>query len=275
MTQTSVPAPSVKLTSFACPVCGAHATQTWYQIRLEACGGDPPVPFILSLTQIEERENKLRTIQNEEKRAVMEVVMKQYRRLLQGRPFLGTRGDTLYNYSRLENVFVSLCYTCGEVAIWLHDRLLYPPKMIGPSPNPDLSEDVRHDYGEARQILDISPRGAAALLRLAIEKICIELEAQGKDINEQIAFLVSKGLPDEVQQALDTVRVIGNEAVHPGQLDLRDDRETASKLFDLVNFIAEDRITRPKQIKGLYCMIPEEKRNAIDARNAKAIDAKK
>lgn len=56
---------------------------------------------------------------------------------------------------------------------------------------------------------------------------------------------------------------------------MRDDRETASKLFDLVNFIAEDRITRPKQIKGLYGMIPEGKRKAIDARNAKAIDGKK
>ncbi len=64
--------------------------------------------------------------------------------------------------------------------------------------------------------------------------------------------------------------MIGNEAVHPGQLDLRDDRDVAAKLFDLVNFIAEDRITRPKQVAALYNMIPEEKRKAIDARNAKA-----
>jgi len=126
------------------------------------------------------------------------------------------------------------------------------------------------DYEEARKILDLSPRGAAALLRLAVEKICIELKAEGKTIDQRIAFLVSKGLPEAVQQALDTVRVIGNEAVHPGQMDLRDDRDIANKLFELVNFVAEDRITRPKGIAALYGMIPEEKRKAIETRNAKA-----
>ncbi|NWF48595.1 DUF4145 domain-containing protein [Hydrogenophaga sp. D2P1] len=142
--------------------------------------------------------------------------------------------------------------------------------MTGPSPNPDLSDDVQRDYEEARRILDQSPRGAAALLRLAVEKVCIELGAEGGTIDQRIASLVSKGLPEEVQQALDAVRVIGNEAVHPGQVDIRDDRDTASKLFELVNFIAFDRLTRPKQIASMYSMIPEGKRKAIDARNAKA-----
>jgi hypothetical protein len=38
-----------------------------------------------------------------------------------------------------------------------------------------------------------------------------------------------------VQQSLDIVRVIGNDAVHPGQIDLTDDIETATKLFVLIN----------------------------------------
>jgi hypothetical protein len=131
------------------------------------------------------------------------------------------------------------------------------------------------DYEEARSILDLSPRGAAALLRLAVEKICIELGAGGDNINERIADLVSRGLPEEVQQALDAVRVIGNEAVHPGRLDLRDDRDTAMSLFNLVNFIVEDRITRPRQRSAIYGMIPDGKRKAIEARNVKALDTEK
>ncbi len=99
----------------------------------------------------------------------------------------------------------------------------------------------------------------------------MELGAVGKVINQRIADLVAKGLPPLVQQALDAVRVIGNEAVHPGQLDLRDDRETALNLFGLVNVIAEDRITRPKQVSALYAMIPESKRDGIEARDAKAL----
>lgn len=271
VTQTSVPAPSVKLTSFACPHCGAHATQTWFLTRLEQCSSENPTPTTPPLEKIKQAEADVKDISNEQARAPIMEATQHFRRVLLGESFIGYHRETLYNASPLENIFVSLCYTCDQTAIWLHDRLLYPSKMTGPAPNPDLSEDVLHDFEEARTILDLSPRGAASLLRLAIEKICIELKAEGNDINQQIAFLVSKGLPEEVQQALDTIRVIGNEAVHPGQLDLRDDRETATKLFDLVNFIAQDRISRPKQIKALYGMIPEGKRKAIDVRNAKAI----
>ncbi len=65
--------------------------------------------------------------------------------------------------------------------------------MTAPAPNPDMSQDVWRDYEEAGRILDVSPRGAAALLPLAIEKICTELGADGKDVDKKIAFLVSKG----------------------------------------------------------------------------------
>jgi hypothetical protein len=271
MTHPSVPAPSVKLTSFACPHCGAHATQIWHRVRLERCSGEHLVPIILSAQKLEEIEADGKKTRDEGSTLSTEYFINHFRRLLLGEPYIGSGTDTIYNVPYLENVFISECYTCGKLAIWLHDRLLYPPTMTGPSPNPDLSPDVLRDFEEARTILDLSPRGAAALLRLAIEKMCIELGAQGDDINKRIAFLVSEGLPLPVQQALDTVRVIGNEAVHPGQFDLRDDRETASKLFDLVNFIADDRITRPKQIAGLYSMIPEGKRDGIEERNAKAL----
>lgn len=269
MTQAAVPAPSIKLTSFACPVCGAHATQDWFQLRLEACKGENPVPKVWSYEQLEELEGELENIQDAKAREPLENMLKHFREMLHGEPFIGQNRDAVYGSVPLHNVFVSRCYTCGDLAIWLHDRLLYPPAMTAQTPNPDLSEDVRHDYEEARKILNLSPRGAAALLRLAIEKICIELKAEGKDINQQIAFLVSKGLPVEVQQALDAVRVIGNEAVHPGRLDLHDDRETVTKLFSLVNFIAEDRITRPKQTKELYDMIPKEKLKGIEQRDGK------
>lgn len=270
MSQSQVPAPSVKLTSFACPNCGAHATQHWFNTALERIDGEDPTPTIIPLEQIERAESEGNASRDEKERATLLEVVNHFRRLLLGEPFISKSDASPYHPPRLENVFISHCYTCDKPAIWLHDRLIYPPMMTGPSPNPDLSSDVTRDYDEARRILELSPRGAAALLRLAVEKICIELGADGKDINQRIAYLVSKGLPDEVQQALDAVRVIGNEAVHPGQVDIRDDRETANKLFDLVNFIAYDRITRPNQIAGVYSMIPEGKRKAIEERNAKA-----
>lgn len=273
MSQSQVPAPSIELTSFACPHCGAHATQHWFNTFLGRISGKNPTPAIPTAEGIEHTLQMANASRDEERRTSLLGFVEHFRRLLLGEPFINKSEQAPYNPPCLENVFISHCYTCDKPAIWLHDRLIYPPIMTGPSPNPDLSDDVQRDYEEARRILDQSPRGAAALLRLAVEKICIELGAQGNTIDHRIASLVSKGLPEEVQQALDAVRVIGNEAIHPGQVDIRDDRDTASKLFELVNFIAYDRISRPKQIAGVYGMIPDGKRKAIEVRNAKATES--
>ncbi len=112
-----------------------------------------------------------------------------------------------------------------------------------------------------------SPRGACALLRLAVQKLCAELGEPGENINDDIASLVDKGLSVEVQQALDSLRVIGNSAVHPGEMDLTDDTETASALFELLNFIVEDRIAQPKKRAAIFEQLPPRAREAIQARD--------
>ena len=115
-----------------------------------------------------------------------------------------------------------------------------------------------------------SPRGAAALLRLAIQKLCKYLGESGENINIDIKELVKKGLPQKLQQALDSLRVIGNNAVHPGQIDIKDDIDTAHKLFVFINVICDNQITQPKTIDEFYkTKIPENLRNAIDKRDGK------
>ena len=168
-----------------------------------------------------------------------------------------------------ENLYLSWCFNCREFSVWIYDRLVFPPSRECPPPNIDLPDDVRLDYEEAGRILNLSPRGAAALLRLAIQKLCAALGEKGKKIDDDIKSLVNKGLKPLVRKALDAVRVIGNEAVHPGTLDLKDDRDTATKLFDLVNIIAEQMTSIPKHVEEVYAKIPEEKRKAIDKRDGK------
>ena len=147
--------------------------------------------------------------------------------------------------------------------------MVYPDFQGVEPPNEDLNDDVKTDYQEAASILQKSPRGAAALLRLAIQKLCVQLGEKGKDINADIGNLVKKGLPVRVQQSLDSLRVIGNEAVHPGTLDLRDDTRTASALFKLVNFIAEKMLTEPKEVEEIYSKLPESKKKQIQERDGK------
>jgi len=158
---------------------------------------------------------------------------------------------------------LAICVHCQRYSLWRGAKMLYPSG--GGAPLPD---DIRADYEEARAIVSLSPRGAAALLRLAIQKLCIHLGEPGENLNTDIANLVKRGLPGKVQKALDIVRVIGNEAVHPGQIDLKDDKQTANELFHLLNLIAEVMITQPKHVDELYESLPESKREAIRGRDA-------
>lgn len=146
--------------------------------------------------------------------------------------------------------------------------MVEPDVSPAPLPNPDLPSEIRADFEEARSIISRSPRGASALLRLCVQKLCGFLGESGKDINTDIAQLVKKGLNPKIQKSLDIVRVIGNEAVHPGQLDLRDQPATASQLCTLVNVIADAMISQPKAIEALYSALPETKLQQIEKRDS-------
>ena len=129
-------------------------------------------------------------------------------------------------------------------------NLIYPKKILVEQPNKDLSKDIQADYLEAANILNDSPRSAAAILRLALQKLCKQLSEKGKNINDDIASLVKKGLNPTIQKALDSLRITGNNAVHPGELDLSDDVERVIKLFKLINFVAEKMISEQNEISG-------------------------
>ena len=167
-----------------------------------------------------------------------------------------------------DEIEAAFCVRCRELTIWYTEKLIYPDIVVVPQPNADLDETIRADYLEAGTILNKSPRGAAALLRLCIQNLCKQLGENVKNINNDVAALVRRGLPIQVQQALDVVRVVGNNALHPGEIDLRDDRDTALRLFGLVNLIAQTMITNPKEVAQMFESLPEGTREAIEKRDA-------
>lgn len=166
------------------------------------------------------------------------------------------------------NVKIAQSACCNNISIWHKGIMVYPEIQSAPLPNPDMPEKIIKYYEEARSIENKSPRGAAALLRLCIQKISKELGEKGKDLNKDIASLVKKGLPKKIQKSLDAVRVIGNNAVHPGVIDLDDSPGVARALFDLVNIITENQISEPKKIDDIYDTLPETSREAIEKRDS-------
>ncbi|SPF51423.1 conserved hypothetical protein [Candidatus Desulfosporosinus infrequens] len=181
---------------------------------------------------------------------------------------LATNGDS-NDFISIENLSVSLCGRCKEFSYWNKVReMIYPSKSIAPLPTIDMPEDVSKDYNEARSIFEKSPRASAALLRLAIQKICVALGEKGKNINDDIAILVTKGLPTSIQKALDIVRVVGNNAVHPGEINIDDNPSIALSLFKLLNLIVDTMITQPKEINELFDFLPEGARRSIERRDS-------
>lgn len=163
----------------------------------------------------------------------------------------------------------SKCAHCEKKTYWYDGKMIVPSEAPVEPADPDLPADCQVEYNEARDIFVRSPRGAAALLRLCIQELMPHLGQKGRDINNDIAALVANGLPQLVQQALDFCRVIGNNAVHPGEIDLNDTPDIAQQLFRMINFIVEDRITRPKEVQALYGQLPPAAREAIEKRDQK------
>ena len=91
------------------------------------------------------------------------------------------------------DIRISSCAHCEKRTMWLEDKMLYPRMSTAPTASIDLPDDIRGDYEEARTIVELSPRGTAALLRLAIQKLCRHLGELGKNINDDIASLVKRG----------------------------------------------------------------------------------
>ncbi|PNQ84399.1 hypothetical protein C1T20_19275 [Paenibacillus polymyxa] len=166
-----------------------------------------------------------------------------------------------------EQFVLSNCENCNFPTIWLGEKMIFPIQGISEPPNQDLPDEIKEDYEEARAISNLSPRGAAALLRLCIQKLCAFLGQPEKNINSDIKALVALGLPPKVQEALDIVRVIGNDSVHPGTIDIKDDRTTVNMLFKLVNFIAQKMITEPREIDQIYSGLPTDKLEGIRQRD--------
>ncbi len=172
-----------------------------------------------------------------------------------------------------QNVYVevSFCSRCQQPTFWLSDpdmpKIMYPATRTSPPANDDLDDSIKKIYNEAADIANKSPRAACALLRLAIQMLLEQLGEKGH-INEGIKNLVQKGLAPQIQQALDIVRVTGNHAVHPGQIDF-DDTTNVQTLFGLINIISDALITRPKQIEEMFNGLPENDRRAITNRDKK------
>lgn len=231
--------------SFNCPNCSAHAQQNWFEIK----------NYVNSRRDEYTLGSSLRIYEIEMGGAVSEIAKN--------------------GYLTTNLAAISKCHVCEKISVWLDGKMVYPVEAIAPLPSPDMPEDVTEIYNEARTISPLSPTASAALLRLALEKLLPQVGAKKAKIDTMIGDLVSKGLPKEVEKALDSLRVIGNEAVHPGTIDLQDNTDISIALFKLLNVVVDRMITQKREIDEIYSLIPENKIKGIEERNSRALKPQK
>ena len=163
------------------------------------------------------------------------------------------------------------CENCGYISFWYNKKLSWPLNTGVEAPLDEMPGDIKELYKEASSIVELSPKGSCAILRLALQKLCNRLAGQEekKKIDGAIKRLVEQGLPETLQKAMDIVRIVGDEAVHPGEINVDDNKEMAIALFRLMNIIIEKIIIEPKEIDDFYNLMPENKLKGIENRDKK------
>jgi len=175
---------------------------------------------------------------------------------------------------------ILICRACGTGSIWKQfdhvDNFRYKLRLVdpivpdAPPPSKDMPEDVARDYEEARLVSSYSPRSASALLRLSLQKLCVHLGEPGENIDTDIRSLARKPeFGERLVKAADTLRITGNNAVHPGEMDEADIGRNCTGLFGLVNLIVNAGITQPKAWDAMYEDLPEKARNAAEKKDGR------
>src|SRR5262249_10332318 len=156
---------SIREKQFHCPRCGVLSHQDWYQLlgkwgdwRTISTARVPVRPVVaraaegsaITRFEVEGRESEIPTHRDRKKRP--------------------SRAEV-----KFDGYLASLCANCGEAAIWHDDQLIDPVAVAGvPPANDDLNPEIKQIYAEAAAIISTSPRGAAALLRLGVQQLCIQ-----------------------------------------------------------------------------------------------------
>ena len=241
-------APKYELSAFNCPHCNAYAEQYWSNLL-----SDPE--------EFNQKYNSL--IQNLTSTNIDTYQHRGY--------FINLLADWNSDWSRclVRNAKIATCNHCEKESFWIEEKMIYPNMVTVTLSPPDMPTNVKELYDEARLVSNLSPRSAATLLRVSLERLTENLGETTGNLNARISRLNAKGLPENVIKGLDIVRIHGNDGAHSNQMDMdeQDTSEIVNKLFWMVNYIIEKVITEPNEINGIFKQLPESKLKAIESRD--------
>lgn len=157
----------------------------------------------------------------------------------------------------MENYYViAECKRCGGISIYASAEyfdnpddlnsaiLLYPQEKSLEG----VPQKVKESYAEAKRIKKISPYAFAVMIRRAMEFLCKDQNAQGKNLNSMLKDLSNKEIiPKTLSEMTDVLRILGNLGAHAS--DTKIDMGDVNILNDFFLAVVEYIYTAPEKIK--------------------------
>jgi hypothetical protein len=113
-----------------------------------------------------------------------------------------------------------------------------------------IPESIKQIYGEASKIKLSSPNAFAVQIRRALEALCRDRGAKGRNLQEQIKDLVTREeLPATFGEAADLLRHLGNTGAHADDRSIR--LSQVDPLDKFFRAIVEYVYVAPSTIKAL------------------------
>ncbi|MFL9659419.1 DUF4145 domain-containing protein [Streptomyces sp. PB17] len=95
--------------------------------------------------------------------------------------------------------------------------VLVHPRRSAQTLDETAPQEVRDLFSEGTRCQEAGAlRAAAAMYRAAVEELCRDRGATGRNLKDKIADLASRGVPADVVRDLDEARTLGNWSLHDG-----------------------------------------------------------
>jgi hypothetical protein len=246
-------APNRHRHSFACPHCGAYAAHAWHALGFQVDNEDGYPSFTL---------------------AELRPLMAQSDDDVWNRGAFDTSDSARGKRQPAANSWVedstwaqSVCNGCREVTTWRLEVIVYPQSSPAPFPHEDMPESVIPLYNEARSVVNLSRRAAAALARATMEKLLRELDPEapkGARLDERTLRVESK-VSSGLAQLLTFIRHVGNQSLHVSGapdnavilvLDT-EASEPVEAIFEAINELVDELKTKPARNQRLAALVPD------------------
>ena len=155
-----------------------------------------------------------------------------------------------------EYYILTKCITCDKISLfngWELDdsfsnyAVLYPKDLkIGN----EVPEAIRLSYSEAKKVKKVSSIAFLVLVRRALEFLCKEQKAGGRNLKAQLDDLAKKGIiPKTLSDMSDVLRILGNIGAHASEIKI--EKEEIELVDEFFAAILEYVYVAPSKIKKL------------------------